>query len=524
MVEQVSRAGCTVSLTLVFMLLSGCAADDSPLEFGGPYFGQEPPGAEPELFMPGLVSTNYADHCIGFLDGGRSCVFSIWEKGTFFVHEEDGMWTRPEQVPWQNERGATDFMVAPDGHTVVFQSARSTSSDDEKRESNTWKVEWTGTGWSEAVPLPPPANTVEYHELYPSVAPDGALYFFSLARPDTRIGDIYRSRFVDGEYLEAERLPFPINSDYYEVDPVVAPDGRYLLFGSGRPGGHSLLDLYISFRGGDGGWTAPVNAGPELNPLCIPTRMSVTPDGKYFFFPSSRDTEVLKGEDVVSDHVKRWGDYDVYWVDTSFVGDLRARHHGKKSAAAVVEQEYHERGILSAAMLLDELYRDRQDSLYFELSEFMIFYADLLTAGRGEESQRIYEAVLQTFPDEIRVTQGFAVTCLLNGRVPRGLDLMKDLWTRFPTEIPEDMFMVAFQLRRKSRLDDELAVLRFLAREFPDSAFAHLDLAAAHEHYGNTKEALESCAKALELDPALVDAVKMKERLKSTESESAGLD
>jgi tetratricopeptide (TPR) repeat protein len=77
------------------------------------------------------------------------------------------------------------------------------------------------------------------------------------------------------------------------------------------------------------------------------------------------------------------------------------------------------------------------------------------------------------------------------------------------------MFMVAFQLRRKSRMDDELAVLRFLVREFPRSAFAYLDLAAAHEHYGNTKEALASCAKAIELNPALDEAVEMQQRLAS---------
>jgi tetratricopeptide (TPR) repeat protein len=154
----------------------------------------------------------------------------------------------------------------------------------------------------------------------------------------------------------------------------------------------------------------------------------------------------------------------------------------------------------------------------------MIFCADLLTADKSDDAERIFKAMLRSFPDKARVTQGYAVTCLLNGRVSRGLDLTRDLWTRFPTEIPEDMFMVAFQLRRRSRMDDELAVLRFLVREFPRSAFAHLDLAAAHEHYGNTDEALASCAKAIELNPALDEAVEMQQRLASIKQESAGLD
>jgi len=512
----------TLVLTLVFMLLSGCAANDNLLEFKGPYVGQKPPGSVPELFMPELISTHDINHCVGFLEAGSVCVYSIAGKGTYSLYETDGRWTRPEIVPWQNHRGSTDFTVGPDGHTVFFQSRRPTTPGDEKLESNTWKVEWTGDGWGEPFPLPQPANTAEYHELYPSVAPDGSLYFFAVSRPDTRIGDIYRSRFVNGEYLEAERLPAPINSDYYEVDPVIAPDGSYLLFGSGRPGGFGLLDLYVSFLREDGRWTQPVNAGPELNPFSIPTRMSITPDGEYYFFPSRHESEVSKGEEVVTPDIERWGDYDIYWMDTSFISDLRERHQGTISAAAVFEKEYRERGILSAATLLDELYQGQEDGLYFELSEFMILCGDLLAAGKSEESEHIYEAMLQTFPDELRVAQGYAVTCMLNGRVSRGLELMKDLCKRFPTEIPEDMFMVAFQLRRKSRMGDELAVLSFLAREFPHSAFAQLDLANAHEHYGNTREALASCAKALELNPALDDAIQMRKRLDPAEGESAG--
>jgi tetratricopeptide (TPR) repeat protein len=463
--------------------------------------------------MPGLVSTNYADHCIGFLDGGRACVFSIWEKGTFFVYEEDGRWTHPVRVPWENERGATDFTVAPDGRTVFFQSARSTSSDDEKRESNTWKVECTGDGWGEPFPLPQPANTAEYHELYPSVAPDGSLYFFAVSRPDTRIGDIYRSRFVNGEYLEAERLPVPINSDYYEVDPVIAPDGSYLLFGSGRPGGYGLLDLYVSFLREDGRWTHPVNAGPELNPFSIPTRMSITPDGKYYFFPSSSDTGVLKGEDVVSAHVERWGDYDVYWMDTSFVADLRAAHLERQSAAVEVAREYRERGVFSAATLLSQLHDNHQDDYFFELSEFMTFCGDLMSAGKTEEADILYTTLLDTILDEYRIKQGYAVTCILNGRISRGLSLMKEAWVQFPSLKPVDVFMIPFQLRKKGRGEDELAALRFFACEYPDSAFAQFDLAAALERFEYFEEAREHCARALDLKPDFEAAIEMRERL-----------
>ncbi len=501
-------------LFLLFLFSSNALSEDSS-SVPGAYLGQIPPGDEPRLFMPGVVSTNYIDHCVGFLEGGKVGVFSTWEKGTYSLYEKDGRWTQPELVPWQNERGATDFTVGPDDSTVYFQSARPTALGDENRESNTWKVEWTGDGWTEAVPLPSPANTEEFSEGYPSVAPDGSIYFFSTSRPDASVGDIFRSRLVDGAYVEAERLSSPVNSDYYEVDPFIAPDGSYLLFGSGRPGGYSLLDLYVSFLGDDGHWTHPINTGPKLNPFSIPTRMSVTPDGKHFFFPSRHETDVRKGEDVVSSNVERWGDYDIYWVDTSFISDLRVQYSGKKSAAMTIAQEYRERGVISAATLLSDLYKNDQDGYFFELSEFMIFYGDLMNTGKTEEAEQLYLALLKAIPEEFRIRQGYAVTCILNGQASRGLDLIKEVWAQFPSRKPEDAFMIPFQLRMKEQTEDELKILRFFIQENPDSTFAHFDLATAHERYGNFEEALEHCLKALKLSPTFKDAIKMRERLAS---------
>jgi len=241
--------------------------------------------------------------------------------------------------------------------------------------------------------------------------------------------------------------------------------------------------------------------------------MSVTPDAKYFFFPSRHATDVPKGEDVVSANVEKWGDYDVYWMGTGFINDLRDQYMGKKSAAGMITLEYRERGILSAATMLNELYNTKQDSLYFELSEFMVFCGDLMTAGKSEESEQLYVALLKSIPEEFRIKQGYAITCILNGQASQGLDLIKEMWTQFPSEKSEDMYIITFQLRRESRKEDELAVLRFFTLEFPDSAWAHFNLAEAHEHYENIEEAVRYCTKALELNPAFEDALEMRKRL-----------
>jgi Tol biopolymer transport system component len=89
--------------------------------------------------------------------------------------------------------------------------------------------------------------------------------------------------------------------------PFIAPDESYLIFARAR---HSenlgYIDLWISFRDESGGWTVPVNLGQPVNTRANEICPIVSPDGKYLFFNSSR-----RGND------------DNYWVEASFIEDLR---------------------------------------------------------------------------------------------------------------------------------------------------------------------------------------------------------
>jgi hypothetical protein len=184
---------------------------------------------------------------------------------------------------------------------------------------------------------------------------DGSLYLFTGRREGSRLGDIYRSMFIEGEYLEIERLGPPISSEYHEVDPFVAPDGSYLLFGSARPGGYGTGDLYVSFLRDDGSWTHPHNAGDRINPLIMPVRMSVTPDGKYFFFLSDHPTELDKGAKIKSAPAERYSDTDVYWIETGFIEDIRKVVSNKQCAAEAIRSAYRNNGVQSAIDKLADL-------------------------------------------------------------------------------------------------------------------------------------------------------------------------
>ena len=491
-------------------------ATEAFLTLQGPYFGQTPPGAQPQIFMPGIVSTTDPDGCVAFLLEGRLSVFSSFTKGTWFSYEQDGRWTPPRPAPWQNEKGVTDFTAGPEGRRIYFQTSRPTSADDGKREVNSWVVEWTGEGWAEPRPLPSPPNSEEFSEGYPSLSGDGTLYFFSSWRNPARVGEIFRSVLSDGALGPAEPLADPINSIHQEVDPLIAPDGSYLLFGSGRPGGYTLLDLYVSFRQPDGSWTAPINGGQMFNSFGMPVRMNITPDGKYLFFLSTHPTDMPKGAPSSSQAARRWGDSDVYWVSTEFLRELKSQVVARQSAAEDFVLEYRERELQAALSKLEKLLDDPSNSHYLELSELLVLSAELVAEGKLEEADALCEALVESLQEELRIRQGYATACILNGQMDKGLQLLRSLWQKYPSAPSRSdawLTMLSYQLGKRSEAHAELAVLRFITEEFPTSDGAWLDLARAYEGRGELERSREASTKALEINPDNADASELLERL-----------
>lgn len=512
-------------LLAIFLLLGLCACSEqrtvgseaSGFElFEGPYCGQQRPVGRPEILLPGLLTTRDLEGCAAFLDDGKVLVFSSWERGTLYTFEDQGSWRVPLPAPWQNDRGVTDFTAGPDGRTVFFQSARPTDPEDDERETNTWYARWTGSGWTDPTSLPEPANMPDRWEGYPSVAADGTVVFFSIAEERSRAGEIFVSTLVDGEYLEAEALPDPINSEYHEVDPLVAPDGSYLLFGSGRPGGYQLGDLYVSFRAADGSWGPPVNAGPGFNNIGEPIRMNLTTDGSTLLFPSDQTTTADKGPPVDSPMAQKYGDADVYWMDTGFIEELRTSLWNRTSAAAAFVAEYRTRGLRPA---IDALQRTLvEDDGYLELSDLMMFCASLVSEGRTEEAGDLYRALLAAMPeDAFRIRQGFAVGCILDGALETGIEHLRELWADHPeTRSEPKLGLLTYQLSLRGRSPDELGFLRFITSEFPDSDLAQVGLATAFERRQQIPEALACGERALEINPDCTDAKELLERLRGS--------
>ena len=275
----------------------------------GSYLGQTPPGMIPEIFAPGIISTEAAEGCSYFSKDGSLFLFvraRSDQDGIFIMEQKEGVWSKPRLASFSAGRYDWDFTLAPDGKTVLVSSGRPIQKGESQvKDYYIWMTERIGAVWSEPKLLPSPVNT-GHHDSYPCVTEDGTLYFFSRRDGGMGLGDIYKSRKTNGQYTKVENLGAPVNTENHEVDPFVVPDASCMIFSSNRPGGYGKDDLYITFRKKDGSWTEPVNMGDKINSPFLEYIPSISPDGKYFFFTTNKS-----------------GNRDIYWVDAKIIERLK---------------------------------------------------------------------------------------------------------------------------------------------------------------------------------------------------------
>jgi tetratricopeptide (TPR) repeat protein len=484
-------------------------------DLSGPYFGREPPRDNARLFMPGLISTYGRNGNITFLDEGTFCVFTSDETGTRFTYLKDGRWTTPQPVPWGRLRGLDDYTLGGDGKTFYWQSVNPTDEQDRVKDMNLWKSERNGVRWTEPTPLPDTVNHPQFNEIYPTTTADGSVYYFCDDRPDSRRADIYVNRVENGAYAPTERLPWPINSDYGEFDFIVAPDESYLIFASSRPGGYGQCDNYVCFRRDDGHWTHPMNMGDRINSYGSEFRNFVSHDGKCFFFGSTRDAKVPRGEKFVAEAATRYGDNDVYWIDASIISELRETALTKTCAADIIRDELQVNGLQSAIEKLKELHSAGEEHYTFSFFELLDLCEHLIDEDRADDAEDFYTTLLETF-DPFRIQHGYAFILSNHGNLGRAIALLDELVTAGEEmDLPTTLDYLFYDLKARGKTEDAIRVLQLKTERFPDSYHAYCYLAEMYEDSGDMEKAKAACEKAIELNPDFVDAKEILERLNS---------
>ncbi len=276
----------------------------------GAYLGQKPPGTSPEVFGPGIISTDQREFNIIISPDGKEIYFSRTTSGSptaiMVVLKKNGRWTDPQVVPFSGSHSDMDPSMSADGKKIIFGSTRPSGKDNAEG-CDIWVAERTSSGqWSEPRNVGDAVNTAK-NENYPLLVESGTLYFQSNGHGGKGGLDIFRSKFREGRYGEPKNLGNAINSKYNDFDAFVAPDESYIIFSSAdRPDGVGGGDLYISFQKNNGLWTPAQNMGKNINSTFLEYCPKVSPDGRFLFFSSNRS-----------------GQGDIYWVEAKIIENFR---------------------------------------------------------------------------------------------------------------------------------------------------------------------------------------------------------
>lgn len=214
----------------------------------GPYLGQTKPGRDPKPFLFDVVPPGYRLHSApAFMAGAQEVYFSAMDfsvrfsEKIFVMKMTHGAWSAPEIAPFSGEFFDGSPSISRDGQYLVFSSGRNPDQTglNGDGERNLWYVSRTNGSWSQPQMLL--VNTDEW-ENGSDISARGNLFFDS--------PDIHRVAFPPNESTRAEKLDTGINTGFAELYPCVAPDERFLIFYSNRPG-------HLGSGGGDCRHTRP---------------------------------------------------------------------------------------------------------------------------------------------------------------------------------------------------------------------------------------------------------------------------
>lgn len=253
----------------------------------------------PSVFAPGVISGPANDAAATFTPDGKTLYFTRSNTEDYDImssHFDGAAWSQPTIAPFSGHWRDLEPTMAPDGSYLIFASSRPIDGSGKPidghwggqawpaRGGHLWRVNRQGDGWSAPVLLP---DTVNHWDstFSPAIAADGSLYFMAATGPGGHF-QLYCSRFKDGSYQTPELLPFSAGQ-YGGVDPAVAPDQSFIVFGSNRPPTPARQSYaFIAFRT-HGSWGEPIPLAPAVNSLGGLIELRLGPDGHTLYLTSN---------------------------------------------------------------------------------------------------------------------------------------------------------------------------------------------------------------------------------------------
>ncbi len=325
---------------LACILLLGCTQEkktDSESSQGDKYFNSILPDDSAILFANRTISTGMHD------DGGpqyTSNFNEIYYRIAQVPHSiiikrnrKNNQWSEPEIVSFSGQYNDGVPALRPDDSKIYFESYRPNSqSGSPKNNEDNWYSERKGEKWSKAIVLNDNVNS-DNPEFGVSVSKNGTIYFTSISNDAAKNLMIFKSELKDNHHQKRILLADIINYPN-AATPCIAPDESFIIFTSmNRKDGFGGGDLYVSFKDEKEEWTNPQNLGSTINSTFNDYFPSLSPDGKYLFFVSDRGHiwSYSQKKKTYKEMINLYqssgnGKNDIYWVNTSFLDQLKPNH------------------------------------------------------------------------------------------------------------------------------------------------------------------------------------------------------
>ncbi len=258
----------------------------------GPYLGQKPPSKKAVKFARGILAIDDLGFNTAFSPDGNELFFTYIKRKTeenfqyVIKHSirENNIWHGPEVAFFSGVYDDADVTFTPDGKRLFFCSDR---PHPKSADMDIWYIEKTDSGWSQPIYAGTEVNTI-YNEVHAVFTQKGNLFFASNRPGGYGDKDIYMAKLRNGRFTGITNLGPNVNSKCLDSNCYVPPDERYIIFESMKPGGYGEVDLYVSFQAADRDWTKAINLGDSVNTEGYDLAPIVSPDGKYLFFFRTR--------------------------------------------------------------------------------------------------------------------------------------------------------------------------------------------------------------------------------------------
>lgn len=284
-----------ISFGAILLNSSTCTSQESL------YLGQNPPGLEPKIFAPGIISTDAFEFAITITKNGDEIFFTrrpTYDDGcntimhAFFVNNQ---WTKPKKAPFsKNGYIELEPFCVPDDYIVYFHSEREHPVTGKKmtNDEKIWYSVKENGKWSEAIFQEGKLN----EGWVMGIAPANNNVLYLCGEVDSLEGILRYSKNND------------ISKEFSGIHPYIAPDESYIIYDKIGSNWEETF-LCIRFKENNGKWGDEILLPQSINKTKTECFGRMSPDSKYFFF--NRIVE---------------GNGDIYWVDSKIINSLKNKN------------------------------------------------------------------------------------------------------------------------------------------------------------------------------------------------------